>query len=458
MNLKPVFTSSADVFSWLGQFINLERGQTHKSFQLKRMCVMAEIAGHPEKTAPVIHIAGSKGKGSVCCMIASILQEEGLNTAKYMSPHILDYRERITLNGNYFDENIYLDAAYELAEIVEQLMSGEKRFDDFNPNADGEEPTFFELLTLYFFLCARKAKTDVMVLETGMGGRLDATNIADPLISVITVIELEHQEYLGNTIQEIASEKAGIIKKNRPLVTAFQDEEALNVIKNTAKERDAPFFYLPELIAIKNITVDADAARFNLVDKTDGSTIKISIPIPGKVYAENAALAYLAVKKAFPSIGNESIIKGIAGIKMTGRFERLRENPLLIIDGAHTKKSIDLCCGTFTELYGKNGILIFGCAEGKDVSSMAKTLAACFKIIIITRPGTFKKSDPEQIYETFVPLSKDDVPNIILIKETAEAVRYALHLAKEKKLPILGTGSFYLAAEIKKQIAGSNEG
>jgi dihydrofolate synthase/folylpolyglutamate synthase len=448
--MKPIFTSSADVFSWLGQFINLERGQTHKSFQLERMYIMAEIAGHPEKSAPVIHVAGSKGKGSVCSMIASILQSAGMKTAKYMSPHILDYRERITLNGIFFDEEIYIDAAYELAEIVEKLMSGEKQFDNFNPLADGEEPTFFELLTLYFFLCARKAKVDVMVLETGMGGKLDATNIVNPIASLITIIELEHQEYLGNTLAEIAGEKAGIIKTKRPIILAAQEEEALEVFINTAKLKDAPLFYFPESIEIKNITVDFRSTHFLLVDKSNGESLNISVPIPGIVQAENAALAYLCIKKAFPKISNENIINGISSLKMIGRFERIADNPILIIDGAHTKKSIELCSKTFTELYGIGGILIFGCAAGKDLDSMAKTLIKCFTTIIITTPGTFKKSDPKMIHETFVTLSINPTPEIIFIENTNDAVHYALHLAEEKKLPILGTGSFYLAAEIKK--------
>ncbi len=452
MNLKPMFTSSADVFSWLGQFINLERGQTHKSFQLERMQIMAELAGHPEKTAPVIHVAGSKGKGSVCTMIASVLQAAGMKTAKYMSPHLIDYRERITFNGVFFDEEIYINAAYELAEIAGKLMNGEHQFDDFNPHADGEEPTFFELLTLYFFLCARKAKTDVMVLETGMGGRLDATNIVNPLASVITVIEKEHQEYLGNTLAEIAGEKAGIIKQGRPLILAPQEDEAFTVFVNTAKSKNAPLFYLPELIEIKNAVIDFQSTHFLLVDKTSNESMEITVPIPGMIQAENAALACLAVKKAFPAIGNETIIKGISQINITGRFERLHDNPIVIIDGAHTKKSIELCSGTFTELYGNEGIVIFGCAAGKDLESMAKTLIGRFKTVIITTPGTFKKSDPELIYDTFKSLSEHAAPNIIFIKDTAEAVRYALHLSAEKKLPILGTGSFYLAAEIKKLV------
>ncbi len=450
MNTKPVFASSGDVFSWLGQFINLERGQTRKSFQLERMQILADLAGHPERTAPVIHVAGSKGKGSVCTMIASVLGAAGKKTAKYMSPHVSDYRERITINGNYFDEPVYLDAGYELVETLEKLMDHLKLYQGFDPSTDGEEPTFFELLTLYFFLCARTAQADVMVLETGMGGRLDATNIVDPLVSVITIIELEHQEYLGNSLGEIAREKAGIIKNSRPVILAAQDSEALDVFVNTAVSRDAPLFYLPNLIDIRDVKVDVRSTRFILEDKEDKSLLHITVPIPGRVQAENAALTYLAIKKAFPSISNEIIARGIYGIRMTGRFERLLDDPVLIIDGAHTKRSMDLCTGTFSDLYGTGGILVFGCAAGKDLRSMAEIVLPRFRVIVITTPGTFKKSDPRFIYDTFIALSSGNpVPEIILIEDTAEAVRYALDAAGEKHLPILGTGSFYLAAEIK---------
>ena len=206
-SLKNNFLTSAEVFSWLDRFINLERGQSPKSFRLDRMQIICELAGSPERCCPSIHIAGSKGKGSITAMIAAILEAGGFRVGRYMSPHVSDVRERMCLGNCFFDESIFCAAGDELRQLVDVRLPALKS-SLFNPDCElGEEPTYFELLTLYFFLCARKAGCDIMVVETGMGGRLDCTNVVDPLVSVISLIELEHTKYLGNTISAIAMRK-----------------------------------------------------------------------------------------------------------------------------------------------------------------------------------------------------------------------------------------------------------
>ena len=181
--MKKYFQSSNEVFSWLSRFINLEKGQKPKSFRLDRMETLAELAGNPEKCAPSIHVAGSKGKGSVTSMLAAMLTEAGYRVGRYMSPHVVDIRERLCLGDTYFDEDVYLSAGEELRRIAEERipsLAGSQRT-LFDPSTEeGCEPTFWELLTLLFFLCARYAKCDVMTVETGMGGRLDSSNVLDP--------------------------------------------------------------------------------------------------------------------------------------------------------------------------------------------------------------------------------------------------------------------------------------
>ncbi|MDR2182073.1 MAG: hypothetical protein LBN92_05270, partial [Treponema sp.] len=226
------FTRSGEVYRWIADFANLERGmggRPGEHFKLDRMRQLARLAGHPENSAPVIHVAGSKGKGSVTAMIAAILDKAGMKTARYLSPHVSSWRERIGSAGGAFPEEVYVAAGNELREIEAARRNGAER-PAFGPakhgGADGGyagaggEPTFFELATLYFFLCARTAGAEIMAVETGLGGRLDATNIVDPLASVITLIETEHTEYLGNTPEQIAGEKAGIIKRGKPLFLA----------------------------------------------------------------------------------------------------------------------------------------------------------------------------------------------------------------------------------------------
>jgi dihydrofolate synthase/folylpolyglutamate synthase len=461
MNRAPKFSGSSDVFAWIAGFINMGRGQSYKSFRLDRMGVLCRLAGDPERSAPVIHVAGSKGKGSVTGMIAAILEAAGLKTARYTSPDVMEKRERITRGNRFFDESIYVEAGGELAGIVEKLrgLTGpERRL--FDPSREeGEEVTFFELMTLYFFLCARTARCDAMAVETGMGGRLDATNIVSPLAAVITLIELEHTEYLGETLAAVAGEKAGIVKAGVPLILAAQEDEALGVFRERAGEQGAPLLYFPEAVELRDIRVTKEGTRFNLRfterpspegPPAAGEELSLALRIPGEVQAMNAGLAALAVRRCCPEAGGEKISGGLKDFSLPARFERINTGPELVIDGAHTPKSMEQCCKTFRSLYGGGGTLIFGCAEGKDAGAMAEILSPHFSRIIITTPGTFKKSNPAGLRRVFSEKIKNTT-ELLLIPDTAAAVNRAL---EDKGSPVLGTGSFYLAAEIRKHILG----
>jgi dihydrofolate synthase/folylpolyglutamate synthase len=455
------FVSSAGVFAWLSRFINLERGQTPKSFKLERMETIAALAGHPERCAPAIHIAGSKGKGSVTGMIAAMLEAQGTKTARYMSPHVTEYRERITGGGEFFDEPVYIEAGNELRDITETLMARAKtEFRIFHADyQDGEGPTFFELLTLYFFLCARRARCGALVIETGMGGRLDPTNVADPLVSVITPVELEHTEYLGDTLAAIAGEKAGIIKPGKPLILAEQADEALRVFRETAAAKKAPLLFFPALAEIRDLKIHTGGTAFTLAFNDPGlapAPLNLFLPIPGEVQAKNAGLAVLAVKTAFPAIGGEAIRAGLGAFRLPARFERLLDDPPLIIDGAHTPKSTELTVETFVSLYGEGGVLLFGCVAGKNAEAMAGLLLPHFSRIIITTPGSFKASDPGTLYRVFAGKAAEaGIPEraLVCIQDTPEALQCARETGRKQGLPVLGTGSFYLAAEIRRLLA-----
>ncbi|MDR0376617.1 MAG: tetrahydrofolate synthase [Spirochaetaceae bacterium] len=450
--IQNTFSSSAGVFAWLSGFINLGRGQTSKSFRPERMELLAEMAGHPERSAPVIHVAGSKGKGSVTGMITAMLEKWGEKPARYASPHVTGYRERVALGGGFFEESCYVAAGEELRELLRVLPgSGKEAAALFDPAfPQGEEPSFFELLTMYFFLCARCAGCSVMVVETGMGGRLDATNIVDPLVSVITSIELEHTEYLGTTIAAVAGEKAGIVKPGRPLILMEQSPEALEIFRKAAADKGAPLAYFPEAADITSIRFDRNTTSFILGFKEPEpffTPLELAVSIPGEIQAKNAGLAVLAVKTAFPAISREAVEEGLRDFALPARFERLRDSPPLIIDGAHTPKSTEYCVKTFTALYGGGGILLFGCAAKKDARAMARILAPHFSRVIITSPGTFKTSNPEMVYRAFREFKDGDA--LFYIPDPKEAVKKFLTLHQEAGLPALGTGSFYLAADIR---------
>jgi dihydrofolate synthase/folylpolyglutamate synthase len=458
MGNPVVINSSADIFAWIGGFINMGRGQSYRSFRLDRMRALSALADCPEKSAPLIHVAGSKGKGSVTGMIAAMLEAEGLKAARYTSPDVMEKRERISRGNSFFDEPVYIEAGRELVSTLEKLRflpGPEARL--FDPSREeGEAPTFFELMTLYFFLCARTARCDAMVVETGMGGRLDATNIVEPLASVITLIEIEHAEYLGDTLAAIAGEKAGIVKTGKPLILAPQEEEALKVFRKEAAEKHSPLIYFPEALSIGDVKVNKTGTGFSLNFLAEGffpRPLRLFLPIPGAVQAGNAGLALLAAKTAFPRLGEEAARKGLGEFRLPARFERILEDPELVIDGAHTRKSMEQCADTFCSLYGEGGILIFGCAAGKNVQAMTETLVHRFSRIIVTTPGTFKKSKPDEVYGVFKSKARKGT-EILLIRETGAAIEKALALGRELGLPVLGAGSFYLAAEIRQYLKG----
>jgi dihydrofolate synthase/folylpolyglutamate synthase len=296
-----------------------------------------------------------------------------------------------------------------------------------------------------------------MAIETGIGGRLDATNVIDPLVSVITPIELEHTEYLGTTIAAIAGEKAGIIKRGRPLLLSGQTPEALDVFRQRAEQNQAPLVYFPDTAEPAAVRVDKRGTAFTLRFKQEGfftRPLELFLPIPGAIQAGNAGLAVLAAKTAFPHIGEAAVRKGLASFSLPARFERILEEPPLVIDGAHTAQSAAFCAATFAGLYGNRGILLFGCAKGKDAASMARALLPHFSQVIITRPGTFKTSDPDEVYAIFrrEALPLEQTREIRCIPETNRAIETALETARQNGLPVLGAGSFYLAAEIRERI------
>jgi dihydrofolate synthase/folylpolyglutamate synthase len=428
------------------------------------MRLLAEMAGNPERSAPVIHIAGSKGKGSVCAMISAVLEAEGKRPGRYMSPHVVDWRERICLGGAYFPEEVYAGAGNELFNLYRNYCSLSSGFCG--------EPTFFELITLFFFLCSRNARCLCMVVETGLGGRLDATNIVEPRVTVISAIEKEHTEYLGGSIEKIAEEKAGIIKRRKPLVLAEQTGPVLEVFLKKAAEQEAPLIYLPRAAAIENTRLTKSGTAFSLAftdPEFAGLSADYHLGVPGTVYPKNAALALLAAKKAFPDLSVDEVRSGLAAFRLPARFETLDAGTggPLIVDGAHTPQSAALCAETFCGLYGPGGILLFGCAKEKNPGGMAEALLPYFSEVIITSPGTFRESDPESVYGAFCRAaggSRGSVHSgcsggsrrsISLVPDTKSAFEKTVRAAKEKKIPVLACGSFYLAGEVIRYSARS---
>ena len=372
--------------NWIDSYLNFEKTPKKNIFWLDTMRFFCEKFGQPQDFAPCFHVAGSKGKGSVSTFIASILDEAAYKTGLYTSPHILDFIERVSSPSGAFEEEAYNRA-------VEEIMGGVKAIP--TEELPGQRPiTWFELVTLFSFLVFRQAKVDWSVFEVGLGGRLDSTNIVNPKVSVITPIELEHTEFLGDTLEKIAFEKGGIIKENTPVVIARQRPEVRKVFEKIAKEKQAQAIFVEDAIqnlsfeiknisnciknntnitigsqnfkedSIKNHTISQENKNISLMNVSFSSnifkrSIQMGTLLIGHFQAENAALAALAVKTALPNISEDAIERGLAKAKLPARFEIVQnpkgfENiPFLVMDGAHTVNSVRFTMETMNQVFGK---------------------------------------------------------------------------------------------------------
>ncbi|RKX80014.1 MAG: bifunctional folylpolyglutamate synthase/dihydrofolate synthase [Spirochaetes bacterium] len=435
---------------------NLEKGippgNPNRVYRLDRMKALCGAFDNPQETFRSIHLAGSKGKGSTAAYIAVLLTSAGRRVGVYASPHLLDYRERFRIEGEDFPEETGFRTA--------QLLLG--RLPEVEGNLPGEGgATTFELLTLFAFLLFRETGCDTAVLETGLGGRLDATNvISSPEAVVFTPIEKEHTEILGNRLKDIAGEKAGIMKSGLREGLAFSSAQhfiAQRVIRRKAVETGVKLLEIP--LSLRRITMgpeDDAEDRFSWhLSWKNGKQEIISLNMGGRIQADNAALALMVVRELERGLSLES--KALTEVSLPGRFQFLQHHPAVVLDGAHTPRSVAALAGTFTQIISDNDdirpILLFGSVEGKDHRSMAGKLCGgsnpYFREVIISTPGTFKPSNPEKVAESFRKTGAD----VTLIPDPGAAWEAAAERSRGER-PILITGSFFMAGEIAGLFTG----
>ncbi|MCX7787489.1 MAG: bifunctional folylpolyglutamate synthase/dihydrofolate synthase [Spirochaetes bacterium] len=442
----PIHTTLTDAFAYIESFTNFEKKPFPlRFFRLDRMQKLLDLVGNPQEAFRSYHIAGSKGKGSTAIFLASILKEAGFRTGLYTSPHLVSYKERITLAGDEIDDEVFLE---QIALIQDRLSR--LRPEEF---PGGEYPTTFELLTCLGFLVFRQLECNIAVLETGMGGRLDATNVVLPIASILTPIELEHTEYLGDTIQQIASEKAGIIKPNTPVIVSPQVSEALDVFRLVAESRTSPLYYLPHYIRSFEAHTHKEGTELRLEWNVDllppplsPPPLRLLLRLLGEVQAENAALAALTTYLTMPHLSGEIVERGLSTAYLPGRFQRIQDSPPVYVDGSHTPLSAHRLLHSFLEIHPHPHTLILGIVSGKRYEEIASILCPSFQRVIVTTPGTFKQSDPVALAECCRRFN----PSTILIQDPKDALNTALTTLPYPEAPILVTGSFYLAGEILK--------
>lgn len=434
-----VFTSFSQVVQYMESTTNLEKKTDQysvRTYRLDRMTALLNVLGNPQNCYKTIHIAGSKGKGSTASFIASGIQALGLKTGLYLSPHVSDIRERFTIDGQFADDELLLATGNELASALDGFS--------FDQMLGKTSVTTFELYTAFAFLLFKNAGCSWAVIETGLGGRLDATNIIVPEASVLTRIELEHTDILGDTIKKIAIEKSKIIKDNVPSFVSIQKEEALDVFKNEAKEKNSKQYYLSDQLQVFETKTTTTGQSTHIVFK-DGFDANLNLKLLGQVQAQNCALALLVLRTLglYKANSTESALENNT---LPGRMEKVSFSRPLYLDGAHTIQSITNLMETFKSLY-KNGVCIFGCVAGKKYEEMCEQVLKNFSTIVICRPGTFKKSDPEGLYSTLISMAKDG-QKIVYMPEAKDALTW-IEQNTEKDTPVLACGSFYLAGVIK---------
>ena len=441
-------TCTASFIQWLDQFINFEKKSDEKGFNLDTIRRYAAYFAQPQNAYNTIHIAGSKGKGSTGIMMASLLQALGYRSGLYTSPHVNDFRERITECGHFFPDAVYERAYTAVQKGISALLTG----------GAVQKPTWFELVTLTAFVLFNQEKLDWAVFETGMGGRLDATNVLQPKACLLTRIELEHCAYLGDTIAAIAGEKAGIIKRGVPVFCAAQQPDALVVFKQKAADADAPFFYVPDAlkqvhaaVSVKGLDLMLEFSSDHEIGALFSRPIHTLLPFFTPVQAENALLAVCAFKYLYPEAPEPLIEMALQKAWLPARFQIVQSNPLIVFDGAHTLSSIQSAVQTFFQLTRVQAVLVFACAADKDPFLFAPVFLGKVSDIMLTIPGNFKKGNLPRVHEAFAAAFKQEKQISITASEDFSAVLTdAFQKSIREQRPLLVIGSFYLAAEAQR--------
>jgi len=390
--------------------------------------------GDPHLAARTVHIAGTKGKGSIAAMIAQVLTISSYKTGLYTSPHLHSLRERIRVDGSLISQ---LDFASLVAEAKPHLES-------INLSPVYRQPTFFEALTALAFAYFKREQVDFQVLETGLGGRLDATNVANPEVCVITPISLDHTEVLGDSLEKIAYEKAGIIKPGCMVVVSPQAEEANSVIRDVCCEKGATLIEVAEELRWRRIAGDFHRQSF-VVEGKMGSHC-LTIPLLGDYQIENAATAVAALKvlaSLGSGISDADIAGGLARVYWPGRFQIVSRQPMVLVDGAHNVASARKLVENIKGYFHYNKLfLIFGISCDKDVAGVVKELAWLSPQVVATRSSHPRSASPLTVASEFAKWGIEPET----AENTPQALSQTLSLADSEDL-ICVTGSLFVVAE-----------
>ena len=433
------YTEAVRYLQTLGRELASPSHAKATKFDLKNSRALAEKLGNPQNRFRSVHIAGTNGKGSTAAMVESILRHAGYRTGLYTSPHLERINERIRLDGAEISGTAFAEAFTRVHECIETMLStGEL----------GAHPTFFECVTAMAFDVFARARVDFAVLETGMGGRLDSTNIVTPEVAVITQIDFDHESFLGHSIEEIAGEKAGIIKRDVPVVCAAQNSDAVRVIRKRAEELAAPLIEIDERYSVEAIPENDGTYRARVTDVADSSVIRFHVPLPGRHQVRNAitALAAARVLAAGAHVDDDAIAVGIADVHWPGRLERISERPLIYLDGTHNPAGARELAAFWDEHFrGRKIHLIYGAVRDKAVDEVAGLLFPRAARVTVTAASQPRAISAAALAE----ITGHNARELAVIPDAGEAFESALADSGADDV-IFVTGSLYLVGDMRR--------
>ncbi|MFC1549477.1 bifunctional folylpolyglutamate synthase/dihydrofolate synthase [Nitrospirota bacterium] len=380
--------------------------------------------GNPEKGIPYVHIAGTNGKGSTAAMLSAMLTASGRRTGLFTSPHLVSFTERISVDRQQITED-------EVVSLASEVMAA----------SEGMKPTFFEAVTAMGFLHFRHKAVDLAVIETGMGGRLDATNVIEPGVVIITPIGLDHAEFLGASIEEVAAEKAGIIKPGARVICAAQEPAAMAVIEKQAQKCGASVHLEGREFGPENIVRDSGGVEFDYACGK-GTMKKLRLALRGEYQARNASLAMRALELMVKEPDWDNIRKALAGARWPGRLELAANNPTTYVDGAHNPAAAEALSAELRAEGLEGGMaLVLGVMSDKDAEGIIRPLLPLGREVFLTRAAYGRAASTETLAKTVRALGfSGGVTEIIKVSE-------AISVARSLGLPVLVAGSFYTAGE-----------
>lgn len=424
------------------------------AYTLDKMIRLMDRLGNPQKNYGIIHVAGTKGKGSVCAMLASALQNTGLKVGLYTSPHMIRFNERIMVNGKMISDT-------DLIRLTDELTA----------DIDAHEPvSTFELTTAMAFLYFAEQKVNIAVVEVGLGGRLDTTNFVDPILTVITSISIDHTNVLGSTIEEIAREKAGIIKPGVPVISGVSNPDAEKVIYDRAKKLGSPWIDVDKRYCYvsrnwkensQNLVIWKVEDRMlmqsylKLQEKTVWKPIEFTVPFAGEHQKKNAAIAFAALSK-LKSINHhldmDRMLKGISETFWPCRFEKVSEKPLVFVDGAHNQDSAAKLCRLIERSFGGKCIrCIIGTSEDKQITEIVRELAVSAESFIVTKSTHPRAADPSLLADIVRQEGRPAVET-----GSIEEAMALLEAEPDPNTAFIVTGSLFVAAGVREWFMNRN--